>query len=110
MYWIVNDIGSSKGKIHKNQFHKLDTFSSGTIRKLLEKNVIREIHSPPIKKIPQLQEYATMLKKHGVISVMDILDNHDEIATMLNISEQKSEIVLAIAEMVLRPDTPLSGG
>lgn len=110
MYWIVDNIGGKHGMVHKTQFHALKGFSDNSIRKLLEHGAIREIASPPISAIPTLKEYAILLNEHGLFTVMDMLDNQNELDVMLNISVSQAKELTAIAETILRPDIPLGGG
>lgn len=110
LYWVNSDIGSAKGNIAKHQFVTMEQFSQKTIQTLLDKGVIRVIQAPPIEVMPDLAKYATMLKRKGVRTLMDILAHRQTLHTVLDIDITESNSLVSKAESLLRPDVPVNDG
>lgn len=110
LYWVNSDIGSSKGNVKKHQFSSLSQFSEKTIKTLLDKKVIRVIEAPPVEVIPDFKIYATILKKKGIRTLMDVLVHRQTLHTVLNIDETEARSLASKAEALLRPDLPFDDG
>jgi hypothetical protein len=109
LYWINNDIGSTKGTIRKHQFHALDQFSQKTIATLLEKSVVRVIDAPSIRVMPELKKYVILLEKVGISTLLDLLIRKSDVSGITKLSEKEVQALVTKAESMLRPDTSANG-
>lgn len=106
MYWIVSKIGSSKGIIEKEQFHALEMFSQKTIDVLIERGGIRVIKAPPVQIMTELKKSATILKRKGIKTLLDLIRiDSVTLADILKIEVNEAENLQSKATAKIRPDT-----
>lgn len=108
MYWLMDNLTHNDEILAKFSFHRLTHLGENQIKKLIEKEIIRVVITPPIEVMPELADYVTILNEAGYESLGDIHAAYSD--HLVPLLERSLEEIIALQDRVetfIRPDTGL---
>lgn len=92
LYRVHRQLSTGKGKIPRGTLSNLEEISEPGIKALLDKGVISEVQSPPLRILPEWETRAELLADVGIETVDQLLSaDLEEIAYELNVKLEDLE-------------------